>query len=912
MTIITPPPSSQDSFERRTIKLLQEKLIEISEADFTLKAVCPLFDALGYDVVDYHGGNYEGGKDVICWKDGEFDDPELTVIQVKKYKYDARASSERSFSEVVTQLSQAVEKKVQNSNGKSYYPNRIYFITPYDIDTRSLEMRFEEYKSLRDHNKVQPLSGTSFIKKLVKKYPTIVQALLGEGHGIKEAVFNEIGNEDLLHALNYQDSVNVEEMYCDLEFVFGGVQDVFFNSSFEGKCGQVSIPREKWLDYKNDLNTLSHIVKYTFLQENTNGIESNFKKLQRDSIDTQKQLASIQNNIEKLAQVIGGLCTKIMIDVKAQKQNLRDEAPLLNIDYDLLLSDLEGTLLACSDEVSAIAKFKVRLLNLVSRISEEEKEFFHKAHDWTAVYEVVQKADELYEMVNEMKKIEGTCKSISYQVPINGAIISNYLNETKTNILDGILSINKSEGRVELSDLLRDIDNASRASKILFKNWNHSNILSFKSCSKATTRMKISVHDIFKSGVDLLVLGDAGAGKTTSLQVFAKKQNASKNDSNITFYLPLAKIFGHKNNCTEDSSLKTFLSKVASYYKTANINISSAELSEHLTRNNCTVLFDGVDEVVKKNSGLIKIVDRFKNKYPKTNIILSSRIESYTKDLDYLGIYLLPFTEGQRNYFIQSWFSKKDVDRSQLIIEHIENNETLSQLVRSPLLTTILCVLAESDTPLPVNEIELYSDRMRLLLGQYDRHKGIRRVESSYTVLKYVARKAAYILHNIERRQLDKKALKSALYSLKSKYPNNQISLALDELIEPCNVLVPMTADGKVGFGHLRYQEYLASCELSENRSMGVGKLLQNRWWRGALVMFSMAADDISYLESWIANHGHVADVIETYNAMIDVRPESDRKALRDGIASLLYNAYSDSNDRKSTYEDLIDPYDNF
>jgi hypothetical protein len=45
-----------------------------------------------------------------------------------------------------------------------------------------------------------------------------------------------------------------------------------------------------------------------------------------------------------------------------------------------------------------------------------------------------------------------------------------------------------------------------------------------------------------------------------------------------------------------------------------------------------------------------------------------------------------------------------------------------------------------------------------------------------------------------------------------------------------------MTEDGKVGFGHLRYQEYLAALEIQSNRAINIIEYMDQEWWRGVLV----------------------------------------------------------------------------
>jgi len=99
-------------------KKLLSRLQEIPEQELTSNLLIPLFHALRYERVDYHGGQNEGGKDIICWGKDEFDDIELAVAQVKKYKPTARAADKKSFGGIVTQLQQAAEKKVPHLDGQ--------------------------------------------------------------------------------------------------------------------------------------------------------------------------------------------------------------------------------------------------------------------------------------------------------------------------------------------------------------------------------------------------------------------------------------------------------------------------------------------------------------------------------------------------------------------------------------------------------------------------------------------------------------------------------------------------------------------------------------------------------------------------------------------------------------------------
>ena len=97
--------------------LLVDAFVTMSESDFTKRVLLPLFQNLGYGKVEYHGGPNEGGKDIICWGTDEIGDVRVTVAQVKKDRLSARAADAGGFPEIVTQLSQAVEKQIPSLDG---------------------------------------------------------------------------------------------------------------------------------------------------------------------------------------------------------------------------------------------------------------------------------------------------------------------------------------------------------------------------------------------------------------------------------------------------------------------------------------------------------------------------------------------------------------------------------------------------------------------------------------------------------------------------------------------------------------------------------------------------------------------------------------------------------------------------
>ena len=170
---------------------IEAKANMIDENDFTKTYLLPLFKALKYDKVEFYGGIDEKGKDIIAWERDRFESISLTVAQVKYYKPTARAGDKNAFGAVVTQLQQATEKTVPFTDGKVYLPTTIILVTPYIIDTRALETRFEAVDSLRN-TRIKILDATDLSKLLDKHLPELVNEIVGN-QNICNSVILKIG-----------------------------------------------------------------------------------------------------------------------------------------------------------------------------------------------------------------------------------------------------------------------------------------------------------------------------------------------------------------------------------------------------------------------------------------------------------------------------------------------------------------------------------------------------------------------------------------------------------------------------------------------------------------------------------------------------------------------------------------------
>jgi len=192
----------------------------LSEKDLVENVLIPVFKAIGFNAVEDHGGPDELGKDLICWRMDELGDTEVAVAQVKLYKPSRKAADKRSFSEIVTQLSQASETPIPCRDGQSYLPRTVYFITPFLLDTRVLLSRFNRFSSLRSRG-IKIIDGHKLCQLIPIHCSSLLAFLCGDEFLMDKAIDSQLNNEILLEALSFPHGRPIESFYTDIDLSVG-------------------------------------------------------------------------------------------------------------------------------------------------------------------------------------------------------------------------------------------------------------------------------------------------------------------------------------------------------------------------------------------------------------------------------------------------------------------------------------------------------------------------------------------------------------------------------------------------------------------------------------------------------------------------------------------------------------------
>lgn len=527
------------------------------------------------------------------------------------------------------------------------------------------------------------------------------------------------------------------------------------------------------------------------------------------------------------------------------------------------------------------------------------------------------------ELINATVKCLRVGEKLLEQKPISPAIsetilgtqLAAKLEAMRTEVRGSIERLNRRHNSRDLRDLLKRLDDLTSLGEQIFSN--RIVIQVFKIAApedgqRAATahsggyRLTTSISELIRSGHNLIVLGEAGAGKTTSLQHFAlstvDEYEELGTSERLCLFVPLGRMISKwksKHLADDEYAPKWLLeTAIVEYLRTANVTITVERFIGMLKKEPITLLLDGIDEAIKGAPWIVDEMRKMTDSYELLQIVTSCRtVGDYVKNLPYASVALLPFTDSQRDRFTRSWFESRasDLDRAKAlavkVTQHLKENEELAKIVKSPLLATVLCVLAKKgaessaeEIRLPSTEISLYDTRMRLATGLLDTQKGVSRLSCTQEELLIAARSAAFKLHLHGQRDEEKEALLAwATDQSRNRIPFTRCDEALKELVDPCMILVPMSDGGRLGFGHLRFQEFLAAQEIATNRAIRVGRLIESEWWQDTFVFLAKLDGDFRWLIE-LLSESEVEKGRDTLLAMISARPGYEREGLAEAL----------------------------
>lgn len=337
----------------------------------------------------------------------------------------------------------------------------------------------------------------------------------------------------------------------------------------------------------------------------------------------------------------------------------------------------------------------------------------------------------------------------------------------------------------------------------------------------SSERQPIDPYKYLEDKRRVIVLGGAGAGKTTFLSAYVlgqlKRCEASEkyiNTTRLPIYLSLREL--------AEIPIE-LLTMVKRYLRGIDENDAYPFVEKMIKKGNAVLCFDGLDEVSEESQiAFHNCVAKFLRINENARIVIAARTASFLVDFNgFHHIELLPFAEDDVVAFIREWFKEGQVIANELL-SILSRNSKIQDLTTKPLLLSLLCNLYESDLDISNNRTELYSRCIEVLLVRWDTFRGFRR-KSKFSSLDLGVRKrllqiAANRLSKTLQGAIRDKILESivAEYLEKVEINSSDAGAILDEL-EAHHSLLIRPAANYWKFSHISFQdyfnaEYIKSC----------------------------------------------------------------------------------------------------
>jgi hypothetical protein len=880
-------------------KSLLSVLQSMKESVLLDRVLIPLFKEWRWEVVDRHHGPDEEGKDLVLWRHDDLGDIELAVVQAKCYKLPRSSAAKGNFTEILTQLTLACENPVPYLDGHTYVPSTVFFVTPFPISTRTLQARVPKARELR-YKGLRIIDGPRLAQLLPTHLPAVANELCGTDYNMPRAVTSQLNNSALMRALNVNSSLErpIESFYTDIDLSIGKeISRVLLLGKLQPRRERISLEEDQWKTFVRGPMHICKSLNISLLTEPPGDIERKYREQGQRYAQVTEKLAKVESQLARFPNP-SDLWENVDRCTRTTGMAWGGKGPVPE-----LLEHI-GHVLESLDEPAKDVKGISKSLREI----ETEVDGFRNGMLSELTFRFTETVRGIIPLAVERAKLASTPPP-AHRPFIQGEAIVEFVEGKRTWLKNTIAAFNaKQPSRSELSRFINQAQKFLENIETLLANEHIRHAVGLTDESHHILdaegfRLQMSIHKLFDAGENLLVLGAAGTGKTTCMQMYAKIR-AETNDT-VYLFVPLIQATEDAaNRAPGERPLTRLLGGITLFLNRHGCSITPQELTRVLANQQVVLLLDGIDEVVGRAPWIVDAIVELAKDFRKTQVITSSRTGAeYIERIPFMPLTLLPFTDSQRDQFMRHWFragAGGGKGHFRKVRQHIAENPGVGEIVRTPLLATVMCVLQEYGIPLPKNEARLYEERLNLLMGHYDRYKGVVRIHTSIQDLMNLAEAIAFDFHSRKTREDYLESCYGVADTLAVDEGNKErLRLGLKELLYPCNILTTMADNGKIGFGHLRFQEFLAAQAVLTDRGVKLMELAEDSWWHGVFHLLSMSVRNVDWLLELLAPCSDRGAIKKTIETIVSARPPRERGRLR----AIILSGATKSNTREIVLE---------
>jgi HEAT repeat protein/energy-coupling factor transporter ATP-binding protein EcfA2 len=409
------------------------------------------------------------------------------------------------------------------------------------------------------------------------------------------------------------------------------------------------------------------------------------------------------------------------------------------------------------------------------------------------------------------------------------------------------------------------------------------------------SRAKIfDTERVVKDYDKIIILGVPGSGKTTLLRHLALKnckENLAKREQTC---VPIPITLQKFSDSGKD--LREYIDLVFEEYQFPK---AKEFVDKDLKAGKCKLLLDGFDELAtkEKQDKITKHIHKFIKKYPKNQVIVTSRIAGYHDELKaFTKLELMEFDDKQIEQFVENWFGKINIEKVKSMLNAIKENGQIRALARNPLMISIIAIIYEEDRKLPQRRVALYNRCVEVLLSKWDIQK---KLKNLYPAEKkeFILKKLAFYAHSNNKKTITEKEILEEMqkHFSRIKLKSEDAKPFLGEIWQRSYLLRQISRDN-YDFLHLSFQEYFTALELKEQEDAlsTVIKYLDDSWWEEPILLYVGITKDATALINRVKKE--VPDDIFYSNLLLFGQCIADADftdpLLREEIINELWNLY--------------------
>ncbi len=371
----------------------------------------------------------------------------------------------------------------------------------------------------------------------------------------------------------------------------------------------------------------------------------------------------------------------------------------------------------------------------------------------------------------------------------------------------------------------------------------------------------------------LLILGQPGSGKTTLMKWIALQCLKKEKDPFFSRFIP---VFISLKDLGKDPDhtfrKKNIVNLTVQLLEEENISADSF-LDDRLKADGLLFLLDGLDEIGDEKVRREAIEWIQKQYIYENSLIITSRFPGLhraagLKFRDDIPVFeIQDFDMEDVDAFLQNWYRDVEIavtgeqhiqkaveqgeKRHKDLMNIIKTHAKLKELAVNPLLLTIIAIVHRTRAVLPRERHKLYEECLKVMIELWNLAN--RKLDISFSYDNSMAHLAniAVMLMEKERREIDKKEIEECCLPLEIEGQTRDTFLK--EMVVKAGLLYE--SEGKYGFLHLTFQEFLAAWYFSHSKNQNEILIHHDKnYWQETFKLFVNIGNAELFFEEVVDN----------------------------------------------------------